>query len=170
MRAVRARRPGRVSSEVTDAVLQAQDALAAARQLEVVGHEDQGRAALAVEPEDELDHRVRGVAVQVAGRLVAEEDLRAVDEGAGQGDPLLLAARELDRIMVGARGQAHPLEERPALRLAAAPRPRSSSGTSTFSRAVRVGMSWKFWKTKPTLSLRTRARRVLVQGVEALAG
>src|SRR5690606_865567 len=36
--------------------------------------------------------------------------------------------------------------------------PRSSSGSITFSSAVREGNSWKFWNTKPTFSPRRRAR------------
>ena len=45
-------------------------------------------------------------AVEVAGRLVGEDDLRARAERAGDGDALLLAARQLRREMIGAMRQA----------------------------------------------------------------
>jgi len=41
-----------------------------------------------------------GLVVEVAGRLVGAEDPRSVDEGSGQGDALLLAAGELQRVVV----------------------------------------------------------------------
>src|SRR5687768_1391342 len=48
--------------------------------------------------------------IEVAGRLVGDEERRVVDEGAGDGDPLLLAARNLGRESVAAVAQADELE------------------------------------------------------------
>jgi hypothetical protein len=77
----------------------------------VVGHQDDGRAGLAVERLEELDDAAAGGGVEVARGLVGEEDARAVDEGAGAGDALLFAAGELVREVAGALGQPHAREE-----------------------------------------------------------
>ena len=50
------------------------------------------------------------LAVERAGRLVGEQDLRIVDERAGNGDALLLAARELARVVVEAVAEIDLLE------------------------------------------------------------
>ena len=71
------------------AVPESNDPPAALRDLDVVGDQDERRPALAIDAEDQVDHRVRCVAVQVARGLVAEENLRPVDEGAGESDALL---------------------------------------------------------------------------------
>ncbi len=62
-----------------------------------------------------------GGAVQVAGRLVAEDDVRPGDQRPRAGDPLLLAAGQLGRLVVqpgrqahGVDDQLHPLLVRPA--------------------------------------------------------
>ena len=44
------------------------------------------------------DHRPAGLAVQVAGGLVRQDQQRAVDEGPGHGGALLLAAGDLRRV------------------------------------------------------------------------
>ena len=68
-----------------------------------------------VPPRDQLGHEVDDelavVSVEVARGLVGEEDDRAVDEGPGEGHPLLLAPRELGRIVVGAIGEADAVEQ-----------------------------------------------------------
>ena len=53
---------------------------------------------------------VGALAVQVAGRLVAEQESRVGDDGAGNGDALLLSAGELARIMIHALGEADDAE------------------------------------------------------------
>ena len=50
-----------------------------------------------------LDARPR---VEVAGRLVGQEDRRLRDQRAGDRDALLLAARQLIRMVVGALAEA----------------------------------------------------------------
>jgi hypothetical protein len=49
--------------------------------------------------------------VEVASRLVAEQDLGVVGERAGDRDTLLLAAREARRAVPGTRREADPLEQ-----------------------------------------------------------
>ena len=79
----------------------------------VVGdHHD--RRALVVQGVEELQHRPARRRVEVAGRLVGEQDPRSVHERPGHGDPLALAARQLARRVV---------ERGPRAPLGAAPRP-----------------------------------------------
>ena len=70
-------------------------------------------------------------------------------ERARDGDPLLLAARELGGPMRAPVGEAGRLEQLldPGARRAS--RRRSTSGRSTFSSAVSIGSRLKNWKTKP---------------------
>ena len=75
----------------------------AAGQLLVVRDEDERRLAPPLQPEQQIDHMAAGLAVEVAGRLVGENELRPAAQGARDGDALLLAARELRREMI-ARG------------------------------------------------------------------
>ena len=58
----------------------------------LMGDEDHGDARL-VQLLEYLDNLFRGVAVERAGRLVGEEDVRVVDERARNRYALLLAAR-----------------------------------------------------------------------------
>ncbi len=77
----------------------------------VVGDEDEGGAFDAVELEQEVEDVGAVGGVEVAGGLVGEDDGRAEDEGAGEGDALLLAAGELDGVVVHAVGEADAGEE-----------------------------------------------------------
>src|SRR5690606_20219883 len=72
------------------AVREANRAPRTAGEVRVVGHEHERRAALAIQLLEQLDDRVAGAGVQVAGRLVREQDLRLVDERASERDALLL--------------------------------------------------------------------------------
>jgi hypothetical protein len=56
-----------------------------------VGHQHQGRAGFGVEGEHQLDDRLAGGHVEVAGRLVGQHQRRPRREGPGHRDPLLLA-------------------------------------------------------------------------------
>ena len=89
--------------------------------------------------------------VEVAGGLVAEDDLGAAGQGAGHGDTLLLATREL-------AGRCPRRFERPTVATTwssqawSALRPARDIGRVMFSRAVNVGMRLNAWKMKPILS------------------
>ena len=67
--------------------------------LAVVGGDDDGRAG-AVDPVDQLHDPDRGLGVEVAGRLVGQQQRRVVHERARDRDALLLAARELVGVVV----------------------------------------------------------------------
>ena len=84
--------------------------------LAVVGDDDDGGAG-AVDPVEHLHDPDRGARVEVAGRLVGEQQRRMVDEGAGDREPLLLAAGELVgevRDLVGEADEAERVGDLPA--------------------------------------------------------
>ena len=113
----------------------------------------QGGPALAGRSPQQVEDLPAGVEVERAGWLVTEKQRRLLDEGARDRDPLLLAAGELGREVIG------PIP-RPTRSSSASARGRSapwwvsSSANSTFSTAVSVGIRLKNWKTKPTVSRR----------------
>ena len=72
-------------------------------------HRDAALLVQALEDAHDLDARAR---VEVAGRLVGEQNRRLVDERARDRDALLLTAGELVRHVVIARAQAHRVEHR----------------------------------------------------------
>ncbi len=82
------------------------------RNIFVVSDHDDG-VAFAVETDEELHDLTGGDAVEVSGRLVGEQDRRLVHEGAGDGDPLALAAGELVRPVPGPVSQADELQHLP---------------------------------------------------------
>src|ERR671917_2276828 len=86
----------------------------------VVGGDEDGGAD-AVDPVQELHDAYARVRVEVARRLVGYEDLRLRDEGPGDGDALLLPAREHVRVLVHLRREAHEVEDLGHLRADRAP-------------------------------------------------
>src|SRR3954464_8887995 len=73
--------------------------------LAVVGDDDDGGAGL-VDPVEQLHDPDRGDRVEVSARLVGQQQRRVVDEGAGDGDALLLATGELVGVAVELGRQA----------------------------------------------------------------
>ncbi len=91
-------------------ILDNQRAVADFGEVLIVGHDDEGDAVLAGQIEQDL-HDFRAVdGIQISRRLVGEEDFRLVDDGAGDGDPLLFAARKLGGQVVHAITQADALQ------------------------------------------------------------
>ncbi len=84
-------------------------ALRARRQFRIVRDHDDGRA-VAVDLLEQLHHRARHLRVEIAGRLVGEQQLRAAGQRAGDRHALLLAARQLGRIVAHARRKADALQ------------------------------------------------------------
>ena len=72
----------------------------------LVGDQHHGDPALAERLEDG-QHFEAGVRIEIAGGLVAQDELRRADQRPGDGHALLLAARELVRGVVLAIGEAH---------------------------------------------------------------
>ena len=76
----------------------------------VVRGQDQRDAAL-LEPEQPVPHHVPGLRVQAGGGLVEDQDLRLVDERAGDGQAALQAAGQRVDLTVGAVRELHELEQ-----------------------------------------------------------
>src|SRR6185295_2520910 len=74
-----------------------------------------------VENPEEGDDLLAGLAVEVAGGLIGEEDGGAVDEGASDGDALALAAGELIGLVMHAVAEADALQGADGALLGAAP-------------------------------------------------
>ena len=81
-----------------------------AREFLVVGDEDEGGAGFGVEVEEKFDDEVAGLGVEISGGFVCEEDLGAIDKGAGDGHTLLLATGKLGGIVMQSLRQTHPFK------------------------------------------------------------
>ena len=78
-----------------------------------MGDEHERRPMMAVQRHEQLED-LRAVArVQVAGRLIGEEDLGTVRKGARDGDTLLFAASELRWIVMSALAQPDLVDQLP---------------------------------------------------------
>ena len=82
-----------------------------ARELGVVRDDEQRRAALAVELEEQLVDRLAGRAIEVAGRLVGEQQRRLEHHRARERHALLLAAGQLARPVREAVREADAAED-----------------------------------------------------------
>ena len=78
--------------------------------LRVVRDHDDGLAVVAVQLPEQREDVDRRLAVEVAGRLIANEQGRIGDEGARDRDALLLSAGELARLVLGAVLESDELE------------------------------------------------------------
>ena len=84
--------------------------------LAVMRGDDHGRPAR-VHLAKQIHDFERQVRIEIAGRLVRQHDLRIVDEGAGNGDALLLAAGELFGMSIHPVLQADPFQHLKGLAL-----------------------------------------------------
>ena len=87
------------------------DAVGVGGDLRVVGDDDDGLAELVDRRPQQVEDAVARLRVEVAGRLVGEDDGGPGDQRAGDRDPLLLAAGELGGPVGGAVGEADGLEQ-----------------------------------------------------------
>lgn len=95
----------------------------------------------AIKREQQIGNFVPGLAIEVAGGLIGEQNGRAPLK-AGQRHPLLFAAGELRRQVVQASAKSQLLKQRAGIaRLWLSLAPRNSAGSSTFSVALSVGIS-----------------------------
>ena len=94
----------------SDALVEVQRALGALRGVRIVRHHDDRLAVLAVERLQQVEDLVAGLAIEVAGRLVAQQQRRIGDDRAGDADALLLAAGELARVVLRAVAEADDVE------------------------------------------------------------
>ena len=68
-------------------------------------HQHERRAGSFVQIEHDLDNGLACFRIEISGRLIGKKDFRAIDESAGERDPLLLAAGKLSGIMRCALGE-----------------------------------------------------------------
>ena len=78
------------------------------------------RHAAAVHLSEQVHHLLRRLAVESAGRLVGQNDLRPGDQRAGDRHALLLSSRHLVGHVVGPIAQSEPVEELEGHRVALA--------------------------------------------------
>ena len=90
---------------------------------------------------------VGGMLVEIAGRLVGEDQRRPVGERAGDRDALLLAARQLGRAMVEPLGEAERAEQLlgPLARGSRARRRGRAAAGRHSRRALKSGSRWWNW-------------------------
>ena len=99
------------TSRVAEDLAMAQGDLAPgeAGHLGIVRHHDDGVAVAVQVGEEARDDLLVG-GVEIPGRFIGQKDRRVIDEGAGDADALLLAARELRGKMLGAGSEADALQ------------------------------------------------------------
>ena len=103
------------------AIVDDDGALAARGEARIVGDEHERRAHAPVQPENQVDDLLAGLAVEIAGRLIGEQDLGLRRKRPRKRDPLLLAARKL-------AGHMMMPPESPTLASASAARSNASLG------------------------------------------
>ena len=81
------------------------------RLLLVVRHHDDGAPVLLVQFVQQFHNLSTHLRVEVARRLVGEEDFGIADDGTGDGHALALSAGELCRAVLHAVGEAHALDD-----------------------------------------------------------
>ena len=94
------------------AVTDADDPAGRRRHLDVVGDQHQGATGL-VQLVHEAEHVGSRDGVEVAGRLVGQDQVGLGDQRPGHGDPLLLPTGELAGTVLHPAGQSHPAPARP---------------------------------------------------------
>ena len=99
----------------------------------------------------QLEDLVARLAIEIAGRLVAQQQRRVGDDGAGDADALFLAARQLARDSGSRARRARRRSARPGR--AACDRPTRAWSAAAAARrscaAVSTGSRLYIWKTKP---------------------
>src|SRR5262245_17121469 len=74
--------------------------------------DDEREPVFRVQRVEEVEHALAGVAVEMAGRLVAEEQLRSLCERTGERNALRLTPRELGRKVIELVREADEAEQR----------------------------------------------------------
>ena len=95
------------------ALMQHQDPVHPPRQLEIVGGDQSSQPLGPGDRDQGVKHPARGLGIQIACGFVRQQKARLVGQGAGDGDPLLFAARQLTRAMGQPLSQAQPLPRAP---------------------------------------------------------
>src|SRR5205807_3138415 len=79
------------------ALVEVVDVLYPAQRAGIMGHEHDRLVELAVQLGQQGEHRIGALRVEIAGRLVGDDEIGIGDDGAGNRHALLLAARQSAR-------------------------------------------------------------------------
>src|SRR5690606_30147537 len=82
-------------------IAEGDDTVGSAGQIVIVRGNQRGSAFVADERLQGFKHPVAGLRIEIAGRLVCEDDARMIGRSTGDGDALLLTTREFGRTMIG---------------------------------------------------------------------
>ena len=93
------------------AAAQMDGAVGSGREVMVMGGRDDGYASCVREVRQQEEYTVAVAGIEVAGRLVRQDQPRPAVKRPGDGDALHLAAGELPGIVRGAAAESHHLEE-----------------------------------------------------------
>src|SRR6266481_5877964 len=94
---------------VNDAVFDVDYAVGVFGDVRLVGDQNYG-VALLVQLREQGHDLIAGLRIQVAGGFVGQDDRGLIDQGAGNGNALTLAAGELVRLVIHARSQVNGLQ------------------------------------------------------------
>ena len=72
-------------------VLHGHDSIGVGRQFVIVSHDDEGCPTRAVQLTEERKQGIAGMGIEVACRLIGQDEIRLLHQGARDGDPLLFA-------------------------------------------------------------------------------
>ena len=116
-------------------------------EVRVMGGDQRGQALAAHRRQQFLEDQAGGADIEVAGRLVGQQDARRIGQGAGDRHALLLAAGEAAGpvVLAAPAGRSWPAAPVPRSRAAARGVPAASCGSTTFSSAVNSGSRWWNW-------------------------
>ena len=89
--------------------------MAAARQTLRMGGENERERPFLLQLAQQREDLQTGPRIEVAGRLVGQHDRRPPHQRPGDRHALLLAARELTRVVTEPRAEPEPLQQRPRL-------------------------------------------------------
>src|SRR3546814_14186451 len=92
------------------AVPHLEDPIHPLRQIQIVGGDERTDARAADEAHQKVEHVFRGMLIEIAGRLVGQEELRRVGECPRNRYALLLSTRELAGTMASPPLQPSPEE------------------------------------------------------------
>src|SRR2546423_770841 len=94
-----------------DAAFEANDALGAFGEFEIVRDEHESGARLGVQREQILNDELASFRIQIPGGLVRKKNFWPIDEGAGERDALLFAAGKLRGIMSETLAESDALQQ-----------------------------------------------------------
>jgi hypothetical protein len=75
--------------------------------MRIVCHHHDRLPVIAVEGLEQVENLIARLAIEIACRLVAQQERGIGDDGAGDADTLFLPARQLPRVVVGSLREAH---------------------------------------------------------------